>query len=117
MEISEIFVSSFLDELKIKIGIFQIVFERTRAEFGETLKKLEITESNCIEIIKSLTYKNYSEGPVEDTIHGNNYWVFGVMVKGIEIYIKINKGKENKSVICISFHEAKFKLKYPLKGK
>lgn len=116
MQTTKTFVSSFLDELKTKIGVFQIVFE-DRTEFKETLKKLELTVSNCVEIIKALTYENYFEGPIDDTIRGNHYWVFGVMIKGIEIYIKINKGRENKSVICISFHEAKFKIKYPLKGK
>jgi len=42
-------------------------------------------------------------------------WVFGKMVRGTEVYIKITMGTFNNSVICISFHLAEHPLKYPLK--
>jgi hypothetical protein len=33
----------------------------------------------------------------------------------LEVYIKISLGKPNKSVDCMSFHPAEFKIKYPFK--
>jgi hypothetical protein len=111
------FVESFLRDLKIKIDFFGIVLPTTRDNFNETLKKLGCVPSQCIEVIKNLTYEDYFKGPVDDKINTGNYWEFGVMVDGIEIYIKINFGLKDKRVICISFHEAEFKINYPLKGK
>ncbi|HEY5533388.1 MAG TPA: hypothetical protein VIL99_00400 [Ignavibacteria bacterium] len=64
-----------------------------------------------------MTYKNYYKGPNPDNIYKGNYWEFGVTIKNMEIYIKINIGQMNKRVICISFHEAEFKINYPLKDK
>jgi hypothetical protein len=110
-------VESFLRDLKIKIDFWGIALPRTRENFIETLKKLGYVPSQCIEVIKGLTYEDYYKGPSDDKINTGNYWEFGVMVEGIQIYIKINFGLKDKSVICISFHEAEFKINYPLKGK
>jgi len=114
---SKIEVERFLQHLKTKIEFFQISYERTRDKFGETLKKLGYIESQCTDVIKNLTYKNYYKGPKKDTIHGGEIWEFGIIVKDIEIYIKINIGLMNKPVICISFHESEYKIIYPLINK
>jgi hypothetical protein len=36
-------------------------------------------------------------------------------VKKAEVYIKIRLGKPNGKVICVSFHPAERKMKYPFK--
>ena len=43
-------------------------------------------------------------------------WVVGKDVKGHEIYIKISLGRDNWQTICISFHIAEYRMKYPFKG-
>ena len=109
-------VEKYLKELIEKIKIFDVVIE-DRKEFYELQKELEITQSSCKEEIIKLTYKNYYKGPIEDSINKGEYWEFGKTIKKTEVYIKINKGLQNKSVICISFHKAKHKMTYPLKSK
>lgn len=42
-------------------------------------------------------------------------WVFGIDIKGKEVYIKLSKGLPNGPVICHSFHVAERKMKYPFK--
>ncbi len=67
-------------------------------------------------IIEQLNVEDYCKGPLEETIHGGSQmWVFGKKVRGAEVYIKIALGAANKPVICISFHIAERKLKYPFK--
>lgn len=46
---------------------------------------------------------------------GADMWVFGVIIKRNEIYIKITLGLENSQVICISFHTAEHPLSFPFK--
>jgi hypothetical protein len=107
-------VELFLKDLRIKISTYQIIFE-DRQEFWQLQKELEITQSHCEQVIKELTYEDYYKGPAKDTIHSGEYREFGKIIKNTEVYIKINMGLMNKPVICISFHKAKFKIKYPLR--
>jgi hypothetical protein len=59
---------------------------------------------------------DYSEGPLQEKLYGGtDMWLFGKAVKNREVYIKITMGALNSSVICISFHLAEHKIKYPLK--
>ncbi len=77
--------------------------------------KLEITASERIEYIKKLSAKNYFAGPTEDAFDPNSppNWEFGMKIKGKKVYIKINMGKPQKRVMCISFHIAEYKITYP----
>jgi hypothetical protein len=84
----------------------------------QTLLFLEITPSSRKEIIESLTFEDYAEGPVNDILHkGSDMWIFGKTVKNYEVYIKITMGSPNNSTICISFHLSEYKMDYPLKKK
>jgi hypothetical protein len=38
-------------------------------------------------------------------------------LQGVEVYIKISKGLENKPADCMSFHPAEFPMTYPLKNE
>lgn len=108
-------VDEFLKKLCDKIDLWKVIFEDEDSKDRSTMLKLELSHFSCIENIKNLIYKNYSEGPIEDEIHNGHYWVFGKIIKGEQIYIKINKGHKNKPVIIISFHIAEHEMDFPLK--
>jgi hypothetical protein len=109
-------IEAFLKEFHLKLSVFRIVFEN-REKNLDALLQLEITGSEREEVIKSLIPEDYFGGPTPDTNDTTRppYWEFGKMAKGKEVYIKINMGHANKSVICISFHIAEHKIVYPLK--
>ena len=114
MEPTENDVEKYLNDLKQKIKIYDIVIY-DRIKNRQTLAELELVRSNCSEYINDLTCENYFRGPTADRENEGEYWEFGTMIKGNEIYIKINYGKTNKPVILISFHFAEFEIKYPFK--
>lgn len=67
-------------------------------------------------VIESLNAEDYVEGPVVDSLNRlGEMWVFGKDVKGREIYIKIMISDFGGQTICISFHLAEMRMKYPLK--
>lgn len=109
-------VESYLKDIKIKISIFGILFLDNRGKNQQALHDLEISPNQRIEIIDSLKAEDYSQGPLEEKMHGIlPMWVFGKKVKKKEVYIKISMGSENSSPVCISFHIAEHPLNYPLK--
>lgn len=110
-------VRYFLQDFFTKFKVFNILFrDRTDPRNAKTLLKLEITPLKRREIIESLVVADYSEGPIDDTLYGvASMWVFGKVYKGIELYIKISMGAPGSNVLCISFHEAAYPMKYPFK--
>ncbi len=109
-------VETFLSDFKIKSDVFGLYFRDTRQKNTQALLDLELTPIKRLEIIKSITAKDYSEGPINDDLFGiASLWVFGKKYKDQEIYIKISMGSENDPTICISFHRAEYPMKYPLK--
>ena len=109
-------VEKYIKELKVKINIFGILFLDDRSKNQQTLHNLEISPIRRKEIINSLKVEDYSEGPLEEKMHGIlPMWIFGKEVKKREIYIKISMGIENNSAVCISFHFAEHAMNYPFK--
>ncbi|HKK59300.1 MAG TPA: hypothetical protein VJ937_07465 [Salinivirga sp.] len=109
-------VETYLSDLNYKIDFFGILFRDDRGKNQQTLHDLEISPNQRKEIIKTLKLENYSEGPLEDKMHGIlPMWVFGRIVKHQEIYIKVSKGIENSQAVCISFHIAEHPMSYPFK--
>ncbi len=110
-------VEQFLTDFKVKMKVFQILFRDERMKNTQSLLLLEMTPDARKKIIESLSYEDYSEGPLNDTLYGiASTWVFGKNVKkGIEIYIKISMGRPQDRVICISFHPSKHPMQYPFK--
>ena len=109
-------VESFLQELISKIDVFDILFLDDRGKNQQTILDLEIIPVKRKDIIKSLKPENYSGGPLDEKMHGIlPMWIFGKLVKGVEIYIKVSMGSFNSSVICISFHKAEHNINYPYK--
>ena len=110
-------VQQFLDNFKTKLSVFNIVYRDDRDKNLQALAELEITGTGRTELIKSLKAENYCAGPTKNELYKNHpdYWEFGMQIKNKEVYIKIEMGLPNSSVICISFHVAAHDLKYPLK--
>ncbi len=111
-------VRQFLNEFKVKMDIYSIIFrdDRTSKKNTKALLSLDILPNKRKEIIKDLNSQDYYEGPLSDKLYGmSSMWVFGKTVKNKEVYIKISMGFEEGSVICISFHEAEYKITYPFK--
>ena len=107
-------VAYFLENFKMKLSTYQIIFSG-RKKNRDTILDLEIVPNYRVTIIKSLSEIDYSEGPIVDYDGGPNLWVFGTQVKGREVYVKITMGQFNESTICISFHLAEYPMKYPFK--
>lgn len=109
-------VAQFLNEFKTKHSVFDILFRDHRKKNAEALLELDITPLKRKEIIEAIEIQDYSEEPLNDLLYGfSSMWVFGKKLKVDEIYVKISMGKQGSSVICISFHSADHKMKYPFK--
>lgn len=109
-------VEIFLKEFKINLKIFGVVFLDNRGSNFQTLADLDIRPIEREYVLEKLMVRDYSEGPLDENQHGGiEMWVFGVMFKSQEIYIKITLGVKNCNVICISFHKAEYPMNYPFK--
>lgn len=112
-------VRKFLQEFKVKMDIYGVIFrdDRTVKKNTNALLSLDILPNARREIIKNLVVDDYYQGPLDDTMYGiSSMWVFGKILKGKEIYIKVSMGFDSTSVICISFHEAEHSITYPFKN-
>lgn len=109
-------VESFLREFKAKMQIWDVLFRSDRDSNIQALADLDIRPIDRKKVLEKLKTTDYTEGPLEEKLHGgNNMWVFGKNFNKLEVYIKITMGIANRQVICISFHRAKFKMKFPFK--
>ena len=111
-------VEQFLRDFHQKLRVFDIIFRDDRMKNLQALADLEITRVMRRKIVEQLEKQNYSEGPLDDNLHGMaSMWVFGKVVKEQEVYIKISLGQPGINVICISFHIAEKPMGYPFKEK
>jgi hypothetical protein len=111
-------VEEFLEVLKGKIKIFDIVF-RPRDKNRTSLADLDILPIDRVQFIMNLTVEDYYQGPNKDTYDSGkpDYYEFGIVIKKKEVYIKISLGLPNKQVDCLSFHIAEHPIIYPLKAQ
>jgi len=108
-------VEQFLKQLKQHLEIWEVVFINRPKNQLQTLADLEITPKKREEIIKNLTYKDFSSGPKPESQYtGGEMWIFGKMIKNQELYIKLTISATSQNVICISFHKAEHPMDYPL---
>jgi hypothetical protein len=86
-----------------------------RAENTNCLLALGLTLQDLRDVILSLSYHDYSLGPVSDRDIPGQLWIFGKLVNGIEIYIKTKLVEigDLRVVRIISFHPAGQPLQYP----
>jgi len=109
-------VGTFLQDFKVKMGIWDVLFRDQRGKNTQALADLELRPFERIKILEELKIKDFSEGPIKDTLYKMSpMWVFGKIIKTQEVYIKITMGIAGSSVICISFHLAKYPMSYPFK--
>ncbi|MCK4662828.1 MAG: type II toxin-antitoxin system MqsR family toxin [Bacteroidales bacterium] len=109
-------VEKYLKELNVKMKIFGILFFDDRSKNQQALHDLEISPNKRKEIISTLKAEDYSEGPLDEKMHGIlPMWVFGKKFNKKDIYIKISMGLENNSAVCISFHIAEKPMRNPFK--
>lgn len=109
-------VQLFLDNFKVKMSIWDLIFRHDRQKNTQTLADLEITPIDVKSILADLSVQDYTEGPLPETFYGGaEMWVFGKEIKGAEIYIKITLGRPSNPTICISFHFAEYPMIYPFK--
>jgi hypothetical protein len=109
-------IQEFLKQLNEKMIVFQIAF-RSRDKNLDTIAKIEIAPNERVEYIRKLKPENYISGPNKDTYDTSkpDYYEFGIIINGNEVYIKISLGLPNKMIDCMSFHIAEFTMNYPLK--
>ncbi|MEX0720796.1 MAG: hypothetical protein WD059_09025 [Balneolaceae bacterium] len=95
--------------------VFNVVFI-DREKNAQTLLEMEMVPADRTKVLENLKTEDYCKGPLENSMHGaGRMWEFGKNISGTDIYIKIAMGRENNSVICISFHTAEQPLQYPYK--
>ncbi len=90
-----------------------------RTEFLRALASLGLTKRNCRDEIFGLSIEDYCSGPEEDRDRPGQIWVFGKVIEGREIYIKLKIARVDERMIakCLSFHPAEFPLCFPMKEK
>lgn len=109
-------VEQFLKYFKVKLNVFGVIYVG-RDKNAQALLDIELVPSKRTELLNQLETVDYSEGPLDETMHGSgNMWVFGKEISGNEFYIKIAMGRTNDKTICISFHKAEQPLNYPFKN-
>lgn len=111
-------VKSFLDRFIVKARVFGILFRDDRPKNRDALLLFCMSSYQREQIVKSLVLNDYVEGPIADVLNEQGeMWVFGKILKGHEVYIKITLGNDNDRAVCISFHIADHPLTYPFKTR
>lgn len=121
-------VISFLDKLKQLLESndfnmdtdFTLIRKRKKGEdeiFSTpyTLIDLEYDAGDIIARLKELTVEEYSETKIDrDDLNPPLLFVFGKDINNKLIYVKLKlKGDQQRHVLCVSFHYAKEKMRFP----
>lgn len=117
-------VQSFLNELNRVLNAPNSkleIYPREDKEWEYTttycLQTLQFdTEDVKLELLK-LTTKDYIETRDDErNKKSNRYYIFGINIEKREIYIKVKiESYDDKIVLCMSFHFAKYPLKWAYK--
>jgi hypothetical protein len=111
-------VERFLIDFNYKMGFWGLLIrvDRTDLKNTTTLLALEFNHVHVKRILAELRSEDYSQGPLADKLYGHSdMWVFGKILRGREVYIKIQAGLPRSETICISFHFAEHRMNYPFK--
>ncbi len=112
-------VRDFLVEVKqtvIREGVNDYGWDWVkRRENIDCLAELGFRNEDLRDVILGLSVTDYCEGPVQDFSMPGDFWVFGKVISGREIYIKLKLATISvlRIVRVVSFHPAKEKLSYP----
>ena len=111
---------------QVKLFLFQFKeFAQKNFSFAErdksldTIARLGIKIKQAKDEILGLTYEDYYRGPIPDTDSkkGGEYWEFGKLISGQEIFIKLKTVSEYSVAICFAFHIAEEQIEYPFKRR
>jgi hypothetical protein len=107
-------IRNFLYEFKqlVAEGRFFVV---DHIKNRDALITLGLTVKQRTDEIRTLSVEGYCSGPIKDEYGKSDYWVFGKMINGVEVYVKLKiaSGKFNENAVCMSFHPTEWPLKYP----
>ncbi|HIR13484.1 MAG TPA: hypothetical protein IAB31_06135 [Candidatus Choladousia intestinavium] len=80
-----------------------------------TLLDLDYDIEDIADRLKELTVEEYSETKIDkDDLNPPLLFVFGKKINRKLVYIKLKiKGNRKRHVLCVSFHYAKDKMKFP----
>ena len=120
-------VAAFLKELKMFLekGDFNIdtdfiLIRKNKKDDVEhstpyTLLDLDYDIEDVVDRLKELTVEEYSETKIDkDDLDPPLLFVFGKNINRQLVYIKLKlKGNQKRHVLCVSFHYAKEKMKFP----
>jgi hypothetical protein len=118
---NEAVIGDFLLEIKdvvskpISADISSWVFV-PRQDNLDCLTELGLTFEDVKEIILELSIDDYCSGPVDDHNENGVVWIFGKIVLGVELYVKLKLAHIGnlKMVRVISLHKAKMPLSHPI---
>lgn len=112
-------IRSFLLEAKLVIqqscqDSWRWSFSTLREKNVNTLTELEMTLEDVKKEILSLSLLDYSSGPLEDPEIEGDLWIFGKIIRGKEVYIKLKLSgdQHGRMVRVLSFHIAERPLTY-----
>lgn len=105
-------VKTFLQNFKVKLEIWGVIFRDDRSKNAQALLDLDIAPIYRMQVLRELQVADYHEGPKRENLYGGaDLWIFGKVIKGQEVYIKVTLGFAGAQVICISFHVAEHPMK------
>ena len=119
-------VKKFLDDLKAIINnvsfdsnddLIIIKSSKDEVQYSTryTLFDLDYDTVDVVDRLKELTVSDYSETLIDkDDDKPPLLFVFGKDINNRQVYIKLKiKGENNRRILCLSFHYAKHKMKFP----
>lgn len=119
-------VKRFLEELKTIINdvsfdsnddLIIIKSRKDEVQYSTryTLLDLDYDTVDVVDRLKELTVSDYSETLIDkDDDKPPLLFVFGKDINNRQVYIKLKiKGENNRRILCLSFHYAKHKMKFP----
>jgi len=109
-------VAEFLKDAKSLIADGKFYIARRLINLQDIVD-ICLTFDGCKQELLSLSVEDYSSGPEPDRDYPGEIWVFGRQILDHEVYIKlkIDRTEKYEQATCISFHIAKYPLKYPYK--
>ena len=109
-------LEGFLKDFKQKLGFWGLLIRSDRDKNFKTMTALEYSFNDVKKELSGLEIVHYAKGPLKDTLYRDaDMWVFGKLIQGQEVYIKITMGQPGDKVLCISFHFSEETLIYPYK--
>ena len=114
-----------VERWKVTLFLFQFKeFAQKNFSFAEwdksldTIARLGITIQQAKDEILGLTYEDYYRGPIPDKDHkGEEFWEFGRIICGEEIFIKLKTVSKHSVAVCFSFHIPDETIEYPYKRR